>query len=387
LAFGFTGGTLGTVRVWEIRMADEIVDIGDVNTDAGSSPDVTVTNPAADSAVKSKDFGAFQAAKRAERLQSLGVTDQPKPGASATPADDKPAAAAGQTDDKSGTGEQPKPGQGRGKERRIPQLDADIQDRLRRRAELAQEIAREEGRLEALRQPTAPKQDARQAAPSTAKAGEDHEPQLADFEADPAKYPDPYTAYVRAVGRWEARSELREQEQARSQREATERQQAARVERVTTFQQRVAEAATADPESVESIDQRLLTLKPLSNLGPGEVPNALNALAEAFVASDNPIGLMRYFSDNPAEVVRVGKLQPDQFYQAIGRIEAGLAKSTPAAAVQPKQKTSAPPPPTTLGQRASESGDPLENAVKRKDFTAFQAAKRRAKMAELGLAR
>jgi hypothetical protein len=354
----------------------------DVNIDAGSSPDVSaeVVNPVLAKAVAQKDVGAFLDEKRAERLRAATGRERVETGDS-TPPEPVEQAAADEKSEAKPASEQPK--MGRGKEKRIPQLDQDIQDRLRRRAEIAQEIAREEGRLEALKA-SRPQTDEKQAVSSTAKpVATDGKPNLADFEADPARYPDPYSAYIEALSDWKADQVYQRKEAERQQREATEKEQQSYTERITTFQQRIAEAVTADAEVLETLDPRVVALKPLSQLKPGEQANALNALAEEFIKSDDPIGLMRYFSDHPEEVLRVGKLPPDQFYQAIGRITFQLSKDSPERETA-VQKTSAPPPPTTLGQRASEAGDPLMRAVRDKDTGRFLALKRQQRMREAG---
>ena len=360
----------------------------DGNIDPGSSPEVSAPfNPVIDQAVKAKDFSAFQAEKRAERLRDAGLKDTPKP--SEAPAT-TPAEPAAHAEDQAAKGAEPaKP---KGKEKRLPQLDADIQERLKRRAEIQREIDREEGRLEALRQSREPK-DVKPAASSPAQPVGDGRPKLEDFEADPARYPDPFMAYTEALAEWKADQVYTRKELERRAAEQVEREHQTITEKLTTFQQRFTEAMAADPELYESIDPRIRALKPLSTLSPAERQNAnpLNALAEVFITAEDPIGLMRYFSDQPDEVLRVCRLQPDQFYQALGRIAASLPSagtSRPAAAAPAAPaRTSAPPPPTTLGSRVTESGDPLENAVNRKDFGAYQREKRRRKMAELGLVR
>jgi hypothetical protein len=355
----------------------------DVNIeDVGSSPTMPVVsepvNPVLAEAVKSKDFGAFQAEKRAARVAEMTGRERPTD-AGADPA--KPVAQATSDDTADAKPASDPPKMGRGKEKRIPQLDADIQDRLRRRAEIAQEIAREEGRLEALKASRVPKPD--ETAAVSSPATPDGRPTLAFFEADPAKYPDPYTAYIEALADWKADQVYQRKETERQQREAGEKAQAAYTERITTFRERISAAVTADAEVLETLDPRIVALKPLSQLKPGEDANALNALAEEFIKSDDPIGLMRYFSDHPEEVVRVGKLDPPAFFQAIGRITAKLEPS-PAAERAATTKTAAPPPPTTLGQRASESGDPLVRAVRDRDTGRFLSIKRQQRLRAAG---
>jgi hypothetical protein len=264
-------------------------------------------------------------------------------------------------------------------------LDADIQARLKRRHEVAQEIAREEGRLAALRAQSQP-QDVKPPAPSPgpAVAQDDPEPQLTDYEADPAKYPDPYSAWMRSVGRWEARQEYRQQEQARHQREQAERQAKTAQEREAGFRSKLTEATKADPAFIESLSPDVLALKPFSKLGPGDVPSALNAVAEEIVSSDNPTGLMRYFSDHPEALQRCAGMVPAKLFRELGRIEASLAGATSA----PTQTiTNAPRPPTTLGSQPAQANGSTDAAAQRGDVSAFFAARRREKLARAGLTR
>lgn len=361
--------------------------------DSGSSPEVLsaaaepAINPVLDQAVKAKDFAAFRAEKDAERREAVtGKREARTP----TEAKSDPSEQAAKQPDQDAAA---KPQPARGKEKRIPQLDADIQERLRRRAEIQREIDREEGRLSALRQQGAPK-DEKPAASSPAKAPVgDGRPTLAQFEADPDQYPDPFLAYTEALAEWKADRvyERREAERLAAERRTQVEQSV--FESAKRFKDRIDKAIEADPEALSSLDQRILDLKPLSHMTPEERQHAnpLNALADVFIGSDDPVGIMRYFSDRPEEVVRVCRMQPEQFFKEVGRIEARLAAAGSSAAPQaettPAPRTTAPKPPTTLGQRPAESGDPLESAVKRKDFAAYQQAKRHQRMAELGLTR
>lgn len=357
-------------------------------TPVASSPTTESVTPAPSSvpeglsessrALSRGDFAAFRQSRRTERAADAGVTlptpsgtTAPEPQAPTEPAEPAPQATADQPDP---TPEKPKH---KGADERIKEL-------LRQRYEEREARLRMEGELEALRRQLSgqPTPETKPAASSPARVmdrpapQDDPEPRLEDFEADPAKYPDPYTAYVRAVGRWEARQEFNARQQAEQQRVQRERAQAAIAETVQRYQ------SSVDAEFMATLRPEVTNLVPSFMPDSQHQPPALTAIADEALRSSDPRAFLTYLNDHPDELQQMARMLPVQLFKALGRIEASLtAKPAPVAPAT----TAAPPPPTTLGTRPADPGSPVDAAMNRGDFAAYRDAKKRERIASAGL--
>jgi hypothetical protein len=274
-------------------------------------------------------------------------------------------------------------------EDRKRELAAEIDDGLKRRAAIREEIAREEARLQSLRNPQQEKREDTPASPPAPAAEK-----FPSYDAWLEKNADgSYEDYI------DERAEFRvEQRWAAKEREAQERaeheKRAQTVQaRDTQFSERLNKAIEAEPDFLEKCSPDVLELRPFEYLtreadgrlrdpqtGKFVLPGRA-AVASEVLASDVAPQLMRHFSDHPEELQKLERLHPDALYKAFGaleyRLREGAAKPAPAAPPR-KTVTDAPDPGTTLGRRPAAAADEVASAVSRGDFASYeQQANRR----------
>jgi len=250
---------------------------------------------------------------------------------------------------------------------RKAELQAEIQALLKQRAELRQTV------------PAASPQPPVKAEPASHPAPKaEGEPQLADFEAHPEQYPDPYAAFVEARADWRASQAIAKAlaaDRETRQRETVERETR---DRAGALQAKINAAMAADPSLKDTILFDQFDAVPTSLLVAGEAASPQNDLAEALLDADQPTDLMRYLSDQPKDFAELlASPGPRAFWRALGRIEGRM--SAPKRPV-PKTITDAPAPPLTVGTR-HESIDTLESALKSGDQAAYNAEMRRRRFA------
>ena len=179
------------------------------------------------------------------------------------------------------------------------------------------------------------------------------------------------------MGRWTARDERRQADEAR----ATAERETARTnqlrERNTTFSNRLREAS-AEPGFREALTHDVMSLRPSDAIEPGERPSALNALADEIVSSEVGPYLLRHFSEHPDELRRFAAIRtPAELLREFVRVEhtvkASRASAAPSAAPSPAI-SQAPPPPASLEGRAHTPADPIRAAVAKGDFGAYRQA-------------
>ena len=330
---------------------------------ASSATDTPAPVSALEHALAAGDQASYSAARQAERLGKPlepfipdSASGQPSEKAADTAASVKPAS---ETGDPSGSGHQGNA------ETRKAELRAEIDALLKQRADLRRETA-----------PPA----AAQALPASQPAPKaEGEPQYADFEADPATYPDPYAAWMDARFEWRAA-----QAEARATRAVEERlQQEASTrelkQRTSTLQSRIDAAVTADPTLRERILSDQFDAVP-SSLLQDAPPMPQNDLAEALLNFEQPADLMAYLSEQPKELALL-LTSPDRgmFREHLGAIKARMGAPKRTA---PKTITDAPTPPSTVGTR-HESGTSLDVALKTHDQAAYNAERRRQRLAAM----
>jgi hypothetical protein len=336
-----------------------------LDSDAAVASSATSDQPAPVSALEhalaAGDQASYSAARQAERLGKPlepfipdSASGQPSEKAADTAASVKPASETGDPSGHKGNAET-----------RKAELKAEIDALLKQRADLRRETAPPAA---------AHAQPASQPAPKA-----EGEPQFSDFEADPAKYPDPYAAWVSATAKWEAKQTteaLIQAERDRVQREAGEREL---KQRTSTLQSRIDAAVTADPTLRERILSDQFDAVP-SSLLQDKPPMPQNDLAEALLDFDQPADLMVYLSEQPKELALL-LTSPDRgmFRENLGAIKARLGAPKRTA---PKTITDAPTPPSTVGTR-HESGTSLDVALKTHDQAAYNAERRRQRLAAM----
>jgi hypothetical protein len=332
---------------------------------SSATPDASEVAPlsALDQAIAAGDMGAFKAAKLAERAGTLLTPSADQPGDPAPPAPDDQAASTEASP--SPASEPGKPGHKGNADTRKAELQREIDTLLAQRRQLRDEIERHA-------RPTPPPQpQTAQAASSPAAA--DAEPKLADFEANPEQYPDPYVAWLDARQEWKWR-QLESQRQEQQQRETQERSHRDWVEDTAR------RARDLGPELVESLSDEVRNLRPLASLSGDEQPTTLNFVTQQILESDAAGPILKHLSDHPEELRRLEAIPKyaSMVYE-VGKLAARL--SAPPPPPQAKVITSAPPPPTTTGNRPTEPVDALEAAVRSGDMTAFKALKQRERQA------
>lgn len=154
---------------------------------------------------------------------------------------------------------------------------------------------------------------------AAAAPAEDPEPTIEQF----AKDADPYTAWLLARGRWGTRQELRAHDEQQRQRAQATHMDTLRDECGRNVQERCAAYAKIEPNWHAKVDPDMLDALPLINLGPTDKGTYLNAIAEVVWTSDRPAQLLQACSE-PDNRQLLSKLPPDEFYRAMGRIEARL---------------------------------------------------------------
>lgn len=257
---------------------------------------------------------------------------------------------------------------------RKAQLNAEIRAEAKRLNDLREARLREEGRLQALRQPqtdvTRPVSSPEPAdtiEPTRAKPSEDE---------IGTKYEN-YAAFVEDLTDWKV-----EQREARAR--VTE-ERTTRETELTKHVESFRKHFTDDPTLASQIAPAVRELTPSSLLPRGVRPNGMSEIAERFLKSPVGLPLMRHFSNHPEDLQRFAAYGPDEFYMELGVLERELKAASaqaPAPAVPPtKHTTSAPPPPTTLGARPAEPADPIQAALRRGDFATYRDLKNKAEIA------
>lgn len=236
----------------------------------------------------------------------------------------------------------------RAEENRVPVLlseRAAAREEARKHQERADRLERE---LAALRTPPA---DVTPADSSPAPAT-DPEPN----PDDAAKYPDGVydRKFMKDQAAWEARDVLRRERASDAERRQTAQREAHEREINASWAKRVEAAQTKFP------DFRAKALEAPTEITAGS-PIDLWIL-------DSPLGaeVLYTLQTTPGEVRRIAALAPMQQLRELVAIEAKL--STPP---EVKTVSDAPPPPRTLGDKATTPADPIRAAVASGDVDAY----------------
>jgi hypothetical protein len=312
----------------------------------------TSNTPAVEPISATEALASLSETERAEWRKSGTLPDTiQSPLADSTPAEPDDQAAS--TDALPEAASEPAPVQkSKGAKARTAELDAEItelQSKLALRAQLREELAR--GTT-----------DATSAASSPAPAAPVLDP--SDPEPDPAKYDggeyDP--KYLREIGRWEARQQIKSADAVRAQQAQQQAFQAAIV-RVTDAGRK----AHADYDAV---------------MAAAEAANVrfTPAMVQATFTEANGQELAYLLATDRDLFHRIAPLPLLQQEREIGRVLARL-ESPGTAAPSPKTVTDAPAPPTTLGSRPATPADAVESAIRRRDQAAYNREQNAREMA------
>lgn len=322
--------------------------------------DTTPTpEPATVAATKARDFGAFKEARRAERAGTPlpAVETEAKP---ATPSAETP------------------------ESRQLSKRQQDANERTRLAVERATaDMKAELDRLKAevSQRSAAPKADT-PPAPSTPEYKRilalPDAPKLTDFDG-----PDALAEHTAAVALFVAQHVETERSQRESaHRAATQAHQDAE-KTITTFQGHIQKAG--GKVFLDSLSPEVGALRPVEALeahGQQAQVGPLNVLTSEIIKSDNPTKLLKHLSDHPDELARFAALRtPAAVLKEFGKLAALVDAPTPAAAPT-KLVSSAPAPVRQVETRNAAPRNPEIDAVTRRDFGAYRAARMAARVAQ-----
>ncbi len=316
-----------------------------------------------EAAAKLGKAGGEAAAKAREKA------DKAKPGKEAAASEDKPEPEAKPEEGKGKepAAEEDKPGHPRhDAQARIQELARARADERRRNDELAARLERLEQDRERLArgEPITPR--------------EQSQPQEAPGKPKSEDYDD-WNEYVAALVDWTADQKLKaHQEQAQRQERAQAHAREV-VQRVETFNQRVAQAAVANPEFLSKADSRLLELTPSFLLAPNQPPGPDNCLADELTTSDRGPEMMIYLSEHPDEVVKLLKSPTARsLTRAFAALESQLSGNGTAPEPKPKAlEVSKAPPPVRPVQASAHVGEDLDDDTDLDTWITVQNARER----------
>ncbi len=160
--------------------------------------------------------------------------------------------------------------------------------------------------------------------------------------------------------------------------QATEREQQKITEQATTLEQRIANAKKKIPDFEAKV------------LNKENSPPASNAMLGAIKLREDGLDIAYYLSDHRDEAQRLFQLTAADGPKSEARIDlefdliaAKLAKPQEEAPPAPKTITSAPPPPRKISGNGSAAVDPLDAALKAKDWPAYNRILAERKLAAL----
>lgn len=218
-------------------------------------------------------------------------------------------------------------------------IQAEIDKDTARRHTAKAEADAEEARLAALRAERANFPSHRAEAPPS-PAQNDPEPTIEQFKDQQ----DPYTAWMRAVSRWEGRQEFAKHEQTRQQQHAQQQREWQLQQRANTYVERMS-PRMADPDFAARLQASPLahTLATYA-LPAGVRPTPMNDLIEEIIDSPFPDKLSEFFLDHPQDLQRLTTLNSRaELSRAIGRIESRLEAALPGPARTPAISHAKPP--------------------------------------------
>lgn len=249
---------------------------------------------------------------------------------------------------------------GRTRQGKALSIQAQIDQQTARKHAAKAEADAEEARLAALRaeRATVSSQPRREVPPSPTPSGfAEPEPTIEQFK-DQA---DPYTSWIRALGRWESRKEFSELTQRQQHEQARARQQQTIDGAKQTYRERMTAAGAATPEFFQSMPPQLANLRPSFELQQGEERTVWNAIADEIVTSEHPAAVMTHLKNHPTELQRLATLNPHQLVRAIGKIEVHVEAALSGPAHVPAI-SHAKPPIKPVGSSPDVSADDSDDA-------------------------
>lgn len=314
------------------------------------------------------DFATYEREATARDLGRSTPTTTADP--SPAPAEGAASATADRADSPPAPPDDKKPKNLQTRTEQINREVADLQEKIRLRKALREELAT----LDPRPQPAQPASDPARPKPQSWER----------YKTLPgAPKPDDFPVYEDYL---DARAEfIADQRYEERERRATaDRESQGRVEadtkRISTFTERITKAREADPDFDGKVHPYLLTeLVPAFALPPGTPWKPANVLLQEIVDSQASAALLLHFSTPDGqkqwqELVTAAQESPAAMIRGFGRIEARfLSDGTAAEPKAPaKPVTSAPDPPTVLGTRPPQQADRAAAAVSAGDYSAYE---------------
>lgn len=273
--------------------------------------------------------------------------ETPEPEPEPPPSDDVPPAAASGERNADGTFKKVDK-----KKKPQERIDHVTWEREQARREAATERERREAlerELHALRSSRSEPAPAPRPAPQVAIDPNDPEPKEADFEE--------YGKFVKALSRWEARQEYREQDAQRQAHASQQTRETFHVQRATQFQSRIGTTPEDIAAATADVHPAILQLPLSSSLQPGQRALGMHALGDALSESENPRALMRYWTEHFDDFRRLLPLHPIQVIREVGRLEARLDPAPAGSGSQPPPVSQAKPPIRPVGSAPASSDE------------------------------
>lgn len=262
------------------------------------------------------------------------------------------------------TGKTKAPKKGKTAEDRKAELAAEIQDLLKKRAEIRNELAPKPAE--------APKPEEKKAAPSTeATDGRPVKPKLQEF-VDSGKsyeeYEDAKDKYLEELADWKAEQKADAKLKAFKEDSQKEQQQSSRR---TKWEKSIEESKKDRP------DYELVALNPDLQLSSP----MLEFLEDSELRGD----LLYALGEDLENAKRIAGLSPVQVARELVKLESSLSKSEPETAVPiPKPAVSKAPKPAVRLAGPPSAADPEQAALERGDFVEYQRLANARERAERG---
>lgn len=256
---------------------------------------------------------------------------------------------------------------------------ARLKDDLAETTRLERELASRQARLQT---PETPKPDAA-AESSTAAAKRVFEQYVNDPKAPKLESYDDYNAWAIDMMDYVTDRKLDARETQAQQRSAEHAKQRELDSAVQTSSQRVKAFAEKTPDFESRVRPELLNIVPVSALKDGDPIGPHNFIAEQMWRSEYPGELALHFSEHPEEFQALMALpDPAAITRRIGRIEARFESSNPdrqSRETKPVPKTipDADELPVVIGKKAPVTTSDTEAALKSRDFSAYERARKR----------
>lgn len=284
----------------------------------------------------------------------------------------------------------------KGAEARKQQLSAEVQEELRRRAQLREEndrLLRDNERLR-LRETPSGSSDAMSGASSAPKPAAAQAAEYQRIKALPdAPKLDAFLDRGETYEDWTVAMQLFVDDVRHAERTQVSQRDDHAVRVIETAARTTQEFERTMPDFQQRVHPDLLAIKPVMSLGPDERVGPHNVIAQELLDSPVMPQLMLHFTEHPDEFARLCALPPQQLLRAFGQVEARFVwskaaedstRAAPSQGTAPSTRVisqAAPPVKPLAAQRTTVPADEASEFLSRGDFAGYRAAMNRREMA------